>query len=146
MHSDMLIIDCRDRFRPDGPDFGKKSKIYRKQNSGGFPQVPLRKRGFWGITVRKMAEAKKVCVTKNHFLHACSPREVEFCKFEKMRLPGQKNCGRAYLPAPAHMTPPTTQKFQSPQDFIMIKPAMTKKVGVRIFPETLAVNLPVSLC
>jgi hypothetical protein len=40
MHSDMVIIDGSQSFRPDGSDFGKKSKIYPGQNSGDFRQVP----------------------------------------------------------------------------------------------------------
>ena len=91
-----------------------------------------------------MAGARKVAVTKYQFWHARSPRERILEIHYKVRLLQQKEGCGAYSPAHGHMATPMTPKWGFPYNFIMIESPITKKVGVRIFPETFAVIFPVN--
>jgi hypothetical protein len=43
MHSDTLIFGCGQIPSPGRPDFGKKLKIYRRQNSGDLVEKEVKK-------------------------------------------------------------------------------------------------------
>ena len=60
MHSYMLNIDCSQSFRPNRPDFGKKSKIYRRQNSGDLVEKEVKKWGFQAWQIEKCLEPEKL--------------------------------------------------------------------------------------
>ena len=145
----MLIFGCGRIPSPGRPDFVKKLKIHPGQNSGGPVEKEVKK-GFFGPDGSKNGRSQKCCcnqisvlacpiTTRKNFGNSLESAAVT----AKRRILG--SCG-AYSPAHGHMATPMTPKWVFPYNFIMIESPITKKGGVRIFPETLVLNHPSSDC
>ena len=122
-----------------------------KSIQGKIQEAPSKnrsKKGFFGPDGSKNGQSQKSCcnqisvlacliTTRRNFGNSLESAAVT----AKRRILGSWG---AYSPAHGHMATPMTPKWVFPYNFIMIESPITKKVGVRIFPETFAVIFPVS--